>query len=164
MGRIVGKIEKESAAEPRYFIHCDTAGFSFPALIPDLDAARAARSIHDAEGHKAVEALYPARSKSVQVVRMVWPYQEPRFALATDDRLLWPRSSDDWGYSFLEHDGVLHIAKNVYGGFDGDYDEPICVTTPRLPLPGEKSLGLSELFGKELTNLCPHCASKLTGL
>jgi len=172
VARILGKVEYGNSEQPRFFIHCDTAGGSFPSLFDvDVEAWR----VYDSGGSEALRTAVPKRSKEIRVIRKLLAharsfapngeiYGEPLWGLATDDRLITPIDSSGFSnprYRFLEAEGVLHVAVEAEGGFSGNYDMPVC-TESWEPRVDEKALALEDMFGKRL-DLCPRCVAALTG-
>lgn len=170
MGRILGKVEYGDDSKPRYFIHCDTAGSSFSPLFAD---ARMVWSIYDSGGAGGLYKSMPRESNCVRVIRKTLafgrefgpnadPNRDVRYGLATDDRLLTP--IEQYGgarYSLFRHDGILHVAMEVDGGFSGVYDESIC-DDQRSPDGWAERFGFEDFYGKPLP-LCRHCAVRLIG-
>ncbi|MBH9724925.1 hypothetical protein JAO10_31820 [Burkholderia contaminans] len=172
MGRILGRVEYgANAKEPnRFFIHCDTSGWSMPPLF--ADPAEAWRVYDRDENGEALYAAVPKHSTIVRVIRKVLAhghsfaasgeiYGEPLFGLATDDRLLYPlsRGFEENRRCFLKAGGVLHVAEEVDGGFSGYYDHPICAERWDWSKDDQR-IAFEELFDQPL-DLCPRCVEAL---
>ncbi|WP_199031398.1 hypothetical protein [Ralstonia sp. ASV6] len=171
MGRILGRVEYGGGTPDRFFIHCDTSGWSIEPLFVDQEQPWV---VYDAGGSGALLRAIPQRSTVIRAVRKVLAhgrsfgtsdsvYGNPRFGLATEDRLLWPRSAgfEERSLSLLRADGVLHVAEEGDAGFSGVQDIPLCVQH-WIPREDEERISLEEVFGQAL-QLCPLCEAKLLG-
>lgn len=167
MGRILGRVEYGGKIAPRYFIHCDTAGQSFPPLFAEPQAAWKAYDDGDVDG---LYASVPSESSMVRVVRktLAWgrsfdidgkPYGHVRYGLASADRLLThTEQSCEPKYAFLRRDGLLHVAIEV-NDMMGSYDEPICTEQWR-PNAADVRLPFEAFYARDV-ELCPQCVAKL---
>ncbi|NKA72541.1 hypothetical protein GO285_01416 [Ralstonia solanacearum] len=155
-----------SSGKRRYFVHCETAGAIFPPLFDSAVKA------HETYREVDVRGLSKMRGHDshVEVVKFAlisgWQFDEGAswplnaYGLATRDAFLdplWMRP--DCRFQLV--DGVVHIAQEVDGGFDGYYDVPICAPESQYN-PNAEALVYIDGFGREL-NLCPHCVAKLIG-
>lgn len=169
MGRILGRVEHGAGKPNQFFIHDDTSGWSIQPLFADPAAAWDA---YDRGEGQALRDAVPKRSTLVTVIRKVLAYGRAfdangetyrglSFGLATEDRLLYPLSSgfEEDRMCFLASGGVLHIAREVDGGFSGVYDHPLCAALWEWSNADER-VAFEELFEQPL-NLCPHCAEAL---
>ncbi|WP_175693964.1 hypothetical protein [Burkholderia ambifaria] len=173
MGRSLGRVEYGGDEPERFFIHCDTSGWSITPLF--ASPAEAWRVYDRDESGKALHEAVPRHSTIVRVIRKVLAhaysfaangetYGEPMFGLATEDRLLWPRADggfEEPRYTLLRAHGVLHVAQEVDGRFSDYYDHPICAERWAWST-GDQRLAFEEMFGKQL-DLCPHCVDVLLG-
>ncbi|MYM92415.1 hypothetical protein [Duganella vulcania] len=167
MSRTLGKVANQLLGV-RYFIHCSTTGYSFsPLFNSDGEAWR----VYNDDDAKALARAVPATSKVVSVAAVTLAYGKkfsgaddvmrgPVLGLVTEDRLLSPISENDDGYSLLFVDDVLHISQTMPGGYDGEYDAPIC-TGGRKPSESARLVDLGEYLDRPLS-LCPHCVAKVT--
>lgn len=170
MARVLGRLEYGGLGPDRFFIHCDTTGGS---LTPLFATAAEAWRAYDAGGSDALHAAVPARSRELFVIRKTLAtgrafgpagelLDEPLFGLATLDRLLTPAGSlfaDPSRHCLLDAQGVLHVAQEVDGGFQGDFDQPVCVMR-WTPVDEETRILPEERYGRPL-DLCPHCVAAL---
>lgn len=172
MGRILGRIEFGDGEPDRYFVHCDTGGWSIEPLFADPEEAW---RIYDQGEGKALRQAVPQRSTVIRAIRKTLAHSrsfgptgsihgEPRFGLATEDRLLWPRKDggfEEGALSLLLANGVLHVAEEGDAGFSGVRDLPLCAQHWE-PHDDEERVSIGDVFGQVL-QLCPHCAAKLLG-
>lgn len=168
MGRVLGKAEYGDGSAPRYFIHNDVEGWTFPPLFVDADAAWRACDAGDWDKRHLTTST---GADAIQVVRtsLAWghmfqdgekPYGEVIFALATRDRLIVPlvRYGGD-RFSFVRRAGVLHVAREVDGGLSGCVDEPVCVDR-WISSESDERVIFEDFYGK-FVSMCPFCFEKL---
>ncbi|WP_175011440.1 hypothetical protein [Burkholderia lata] len=170
MGRNLGRVEFGDGEPDRFFIHCNTAGWSFSPLFADpADAWR----VYDAdERGEALHRAVPMSSAVIRVVRKSLAHGrsfgpdgaadgEPLFGLATTDRLLYPLSSgfEERPLCLLMVGGVLHVASDADIGFGGVYEHPLCEESWTWNAADQR-LSFDQMFGQAL-DLCPRCAAAL---
>lgn len=169
MGRVLGRIEYGDGQPPRYFIHCNTTGWSTQRLFA---TAQQAWKCYDQGGLDALNACRaPAVCTAVYGVRIViadgreFACEPPScdtatYGLATLDALLVPLSVEQMSHCLLlEADGVLHVAALVGGFFSGDYDQPLCKDR-WTPEENEQRMALESYFGQG-AHLCGVCLKTL---
>lgn len=171
MGRVLGKVEFGNGEPDRFFIHCNTSGWSSPTLFADpaeawrvYDEGRDG-ALRNSTGQSStiVHAIRKVLSDSVSFLGTGKILGNPMYGLATTDRLLIPLSDscEEPNYSLLDVDGVLHVARDADGGFDGVYEVPLCAD--RWTWSAEHTrVGFESKVGRSM-NLCPKCVAVLLG-
>jgi hypothetical protein len=166
MSRILGKVE-DGNGESQYFIHCDTGGSSFGPLFatPAL-----AWLVYDKDGLDGLYTASPAISRDLRVISKSLAYGrefssdgktygEPVHGLATADRLLSPFTQYEQELSFMQFDGVLHLATHIEIGFGIDCDVPLCDKGRDLN-ESDEHFSLEHFFGKPIV-LCEKCIAEI---
>ncbi|WP_426172624.1 hypothetical protein [Pseudoduganella sp. R-34] len=172
MSRILGRVENPRVLEaPLYFVHDSTSGHSFPPLFSSTEVMW---NIWDKdENFRDLEKAVPAASKLLFVGKISFAYGrefdqngetfgEPTFGLATPNRLISTSRFEDRHLSLLKVDHVTHIAEEVLGGFDGNYDRPLCMERCR-PSSADRSICLDEVYDQSL-HICSACVAKVTNI
>lgn len=150
----------------RYFVHCETAGSIFPPLF---ESGRAARTAYERIGVDGLCAL-SANSRDIEIVKLAaesgWPHPDwawkfDGYGLATREAVLQraPVYRLPDALRLQLQGGVVHVDREVDGGFDGCYDSRLCSDSGNYE-PDARPFGFQDGFGTGVT-FCPDCAALL---